>query len=259
MLVGSDEWKFLCSQTKDLFVDVVLLNELPFGPWIAAEREFNRDILIESQRAHREAEANFVELGAEFVISTRPVFEGEKSVNQGFVWHRERGIEIVHTKQFIPDEEGYYEMRWFERGQTHFRIASVGNCRIGFLICSEVMFNEWARYYGRMGAELIVVPRATEAETLDRWKTALSMAAIVSGCYVASSNRHGSDKHGKMFGGKGMVFAPTGDLIAETSGEDPVIPVEIDAKEVARAKKGYPCYLKDLEAMNSLFDKTANL
>ena len=50
------------------------------------------------------------------------------------------------------------------------------------MICSELMFNEWARLYGRQEARIIAVPRATF--TIDRWLVASGMAAIVSGAFV---------------------------------------------------------------------------
>lgn len=246
MYAGSDEWKFLTSQTKELQVDLLLLNELPFGPWIATTPKPERETLLTSQKAHEDGIAALGELGVPCVLATRPTFENDKSVNQGFVWETSGKLTPVHTKQFFPEEEGYYEASWFERGETHFRLTEVKGLKVGFLICTEVMFNEWARYYGKNGAQLIVVPRATQLVTHDRWKTALSMAALVSGCYVASSNRHGSDQFGKKFGGKGMVFDPCGNLIAETSGEDPAIPVELDLREVEKAKKSYPFYVREL-------------
>ena len=152
----------------------------------------------------------------------------------------------MHTKQFFPNEPGYYESRWFERGRTDFRVVPAGDLRVGFLICTEVMFNEWARHYGRAGAHLIAVPRATPKASTDRWRTALRMAAIVSGCYVASSNRRGTDSRGQEFGAHGWIIDPFGDVLAETSDERPVVSAELDLTLVRRAQTEYPCYVDDL-------------
>lgn len=83
---------------------------------------------------------------------------------------------------------------------------------IGFPICSEGMFNEWARYYGRQGANLIAVPRATGGH--ERWVVAPRMAAIASGAFVLSSDR--AQDH--VFGGRGLVVSPDGDVLASNSG-----------------------------------------
>ena len=74
---------------------------------------------------------------------------------------------------------------------------------MGVLLCTEIMFNERARELGRAGADLIVTPRAT-GMNIHRWMVAGAMAAIVSGCYVASANRIGQTRDGLQFGGAGF-------------------------------------------------------
>lgn len=243
---GDAEWRELCEGAREARSDLFLLNEMPFGSWLAAAPEPDRQSLLESHALHDEGIELLGELGTKIVLGSRPTFEAERSVNQAFAWDASRGLTPVHTKQFFPNEEGFWEARWFERGETHFRTIEAGGARAGFLICSEAMFNEWARHYGRQGAHLIVVPRATSASLLPRWRTALSMAAIVSGCYVVSSNRAGVDRNGRQFGGHGWVFDPTGELIAETTPERPVASVEVDLAFADRAKEGYPCNVEEL-------------
>ncbi|MGE5233808.1 MAG: carbon-nitrogen hydrolase family protein, partial [Acidobacteriota bacterium] len=143
------------------------------------------------------------------------------------------------------DEEGFYEARWFAGGELRFRLAEAGPLRVGFLICTELMFNEHARRYGRAGAELLLVPRATGRASLERWLVATRMAAIVSGAYVASSNRGGVDERGQEFGGCGWIVDPHGDLVARTSATSPVAFHELDLAWVKRAQREYPCYVKD--------------
>jgi N-carbamoylputrescine amidase len=106
------------------------------------------------------------------------------------------------------------------------------------------MFNELARRYGRSGAQVILVPRAT-GESLERWLVATRLAAIVSGCYVCSSNRAGSDSRGQKFGGGGWIVDPKGELVARTSSYHPVASCEIDLNIVNAAQKEYPCYVKE--------------
>ena len=72
------------------------------------------------------------------------------------------------------------------------------------------------------------------------------MAAIVSGCYVASSNRNGVDEFGLPFAGKGMIFDPLGKLIAETSESEPIAMADIDLAQIEKAKVGWPCHAEDL-------------
>ena len=240
-------WRLFADRVRAVAADIVLLNELPFGHWIATRPAPDQACLDDARRLHDEGVARLCDLGAAAVLGTRPVLENRGVVNQAFVWEEDRGVTPVHTKQYFPDEEGYYEARWFARGEPHFRLVDVEGLRVGALICTEVMFNEWARRYGRMGADLIVVPRATPRPSTRRWRTAVSMAAIVSGCWVASSNRGGRDTHGQEFGGSGWIVDPYGDIVAQTSPVEPVVTAEIDPERARRAQKEYPCYVAELE------------
>jgi N-carbamoylputrescine amidase len=73
----------------------------------------------------------------------------------------------------------------------------------------------------------------------------MRMAAIVSGCYVLSSNRAGRDSRGQTFGGSGWIINPNGDVVAKTSPDEPVVSHEIDLKLVERAHRQYPCYVPE--------------
>jgi N-carbamoylputrescine amidase len=245
LLPGSPEWELLASEVRAARPDVFLLNEMPFGRWVASAPAPDREALVESQRLHEEGMARLGELGCHTVLGSRPAFEDGRCVNEAFVWQPDSPTVVVHTKQFFPNEEGYYEERWFDRGVRSFRVADTRGLRIGFLICTDVMFNEWARHYGRIGADVIAVPRTTPVPSLSRWETAVRMAAIVSGCYVASSNRAGVDTAGQVFGGRGWIVDPFGELVAETTTDAPVVAAVVDPEYVVRAKREYPCYVAE--------------
>jgi N-carbamoylputrescine amidase len=74
------------------------------------------------------------------------------------------------------------------------------------------------------------------------------MAAIVSGCYVVSSNRGGTDSEGQTFGGRGWVVDPAGELVAQTSSASPLAVYHVDLEWVARAQREYPCYVRERTA-----------
>jgi|HubBroStandDraft_3_1064219.scaffolds.fasta_scaffold160071_2 N-carbamoylputrescine amidase len=245
MLPGSRAWDETCRAVAREAPDLLLLNEMPFGRWIAAGETFDQPAWSESCAVHELGEQRFGELGARAVASTRPrAVEGNR-VNEGFLWSATGGTAAVHAKQFFPDEAGFYEARWFAGGERHFRLAPAGELRCGFLICTEVMFNEHARRYGREGAHLVLVPRAAGRGSLARWLVAMRMAAIVSGSYVLSSNRSGFDSRGQEFGGTGWVIDPTGEVVAQTSAATPVVFHRIDTELIARAQRDYPCYVKE--------------
>ena len=74
----------------------------------------------------------------------------------------------------------------------------------------------------------------------------MSAAAVISGCYVASSNRAGIAESGQEFGGRGWIIDPVGDVIAETAPDNPMATAELDLSLVAKAKDGYPAYVEEL-------------
>jgi len=245
LTAGSSEWdalrRALDSEKPDLFV----LNEMPFGEWVAGAPAFDAEAWKRACDAHQEGVRRLEELGCPVVAGSRARELDGRRVNEAFLWTASDGASGVHTKQFFPDEEGYYEARWFEAGERHFRVATAGDVRVGFLLCTEVMFNEHARHYGRSGAQLILAPRAIGKGSLPRWLIAMRMAAIVSGCYVLTSNRGGTDSSGQLFGGCGWIIDPEGELVAQTSQATPTVFHDIDTDFVARAQKEYPCYVKE--------------
>lgn len=258
---GEREWRILAGRVREADADLVLLGEMPFGLWVAADPDPDPEAFEASRRLHERAVGEFGDLGTPVVAATRPAREGTRPVNQAFLWSDDGGVRPVHTKQCFPDEAGYREARWFRPGRPGFRPAAlplpVGGAagprpgpkgepvRAGFLICTEVWFNERARGYGRQGADLILVPRVTPPGSTGRWRTAVRMAALVSGCYAASSNRSGTDRRGEAFGGRGWVFGPDGELLAETSPDRPVAVADLDRARVRRARRTYPRYVAE--------------
>jgi N-carbamoylputrescine amidase len=242
---GSQEWNILARNVRELSVDLFLINEMPFGPWISAGESFNEDVWSQSCEMHESGMARLSELGARIVLGTRPRELDGLRVNEAFVWTEDEGYKGVHTKQYFPNEAGYYEARWFQPAERHFHRAPAGPATVGFLICTEVMFNEHARRYGRDGAQIIAVPRAVGNASLPRWLVAMRMSAVVSGCYVLSSNRGGIDAKGQEFGGRGWIVDPNGDMVGQTSAASPVISTSIDLDWVHYAQGEYPCYVRE--------------
>jgi len=118
----------------------------------------------------------------------------------------------------------------------------IDGLRIGVLLCTELMFTERARAYGKAGAHLIAAPRAS-GRSLALWKTAGAMAAIASGCYVVSSNRTGSSSGGPAFGGGAHAFAPDGSLLSESDEKHSVVVFDLCTAVADAQKSRYPVYV----------------
>ena len=235
------------SASKDFLTvtrpDILVTNELPFGPWIAESDTFSEDEAQESIRAHAKGLDGLIDLRLPAIISSRPVRNGKRLANEAFVLQN-GAVRPLHRKQYFPSEPGWFESEWYTGDDSGFDVAEVLGIRVGVLLCTDAMFNERARAYGRQGASLLVIPRASGVDT-ESWKIAGAMASLVSGAYVVSSNRFGRSKHGTCFGGGGFAYAPQGRLLAVTTSANPVHILELDPEISKSAQREYPCYVPE--------------
>lgn len=237
---GSPNLKTLESHLAREATDLLVLNELPFGNWPAGSSTFDAGEAASFTRLYDKHLKRLQNLHNGATLTTR-ARHGENTLVNEAVFLTEREVMPLHCKSRFPQEEGYFERSWFEPAQSPWRLAHAGEWRAGTLICTELMYTEFARKLASLGADVIAVPRATNG--IENWLIAARMAAIVSGCYVASSNRTTGPKSALAFGGQGFVIAPDGQVVAITSAEEPVITVEMDLEKVRTAKKSYPSYI----------------
>jgi N-carbamoylputrescine amidase len=238
------EWSRLKEQVTAARPDILVTNELPFGPWIAESAVFSNDEANRSIRAHENGLKGLVGLAVPAIISSRPVWNGKRLANEAFVLES-GAVRPLHRKQYFPNEPGWFESEWYAGDGSGFEVAEVQGIKVGVLLCTEAMFNERARAYGKQKVSLIVIPRASGLGT-ESWKIAGAMASLVSGAYVVSSNRVGHASGGTHFGGCGFAYAPKGRLLAVTSPETPVQTFDLDSELVSAAQRDYPCYVPEL-------------
>lgn len=238
-------WRELKDSVTAARPDILITNELPFGPWLADAPVFSEAEAHLSLRAHEKGLEGLISLNLPAVISTRPVWNGKRLANEAFVLEN-GAVRALHRKQYFPNEPGWFESEWYAGAASGFELADVLGLKIGVLICTEAMFNERARAYGKQTASLLVIPRAS-GKNIEPWKLAGAMASLVSGAYVVSSNRIGVSWGGTRFGGGGFAYAPQGRLLAVTTGANPVGTFDLDPEETASAQREYPCYVPELE------------
>jgi N-carbamoylputrescine amidase len=194
--------------------------------------------------AHDRWIREFTDIAPATVISTRPVTTGDARLNMGFFWEQERGTVDVHAKYYLPDESGFWEASWYQRGDGDFSIAHTSKARIGFLICTELWFNNHARAYGKAGVQVIACPRATPLSKQPKWPVGGQAAAVVSGAFCISSNFVGTTSEGGDFAGEGWIAEPDqGAILGRTSAAKPYLTLEVDLEESDRAKRTYPRYV----------------
>eukprot|EP00746_Dinoflagellata_sp_MGD_P046004 gnl/MRDRNA2_/MRDRNA2_21312_c0_seq1.p1 gnl/MRDRNA2_/MRDRNA2_21312_c0~~gnl/MRDRNA2_/MRDRNA2_21312_c0_seq1.p1 ORF type:complete len:331 (-),score=48.21 gnl/MRDRNA2_/MRDRNA2_21312_c0_seq1:44-952(-) len=255
---GSSPWKDLVSNVHGKQLDFLLLNELFAGEWLAIVQHADdmEEQKLKNRQAHEQAVASLGEFEVPFIAGSRCILDGAKTVNEAFVWSNAKRASVgYHTKQHLPDDEEYFEAHWCDRGEPKYEVATIpisADCqmRVGFMICTEVFFNETARRYKKQGVHLIAIPRATPAnpQMTNSFKTACAMAAIVSGAYVISSNRaKGPDSRGVKYGAEAWIFDPKGNLIKTSAPDEPVIFADIDLMQSETWSKRYPAYVAEID------------
>ncbi len=240
------EWESLVAHVQQNGSEFVLLPEMPFYHWLPHSREVQPGHWEEAVEAHQTWIDRLEALAPAVVASTRPVTVAGKRLNAGYLWEPGQGARTIHTKYYLPDESGFWEASWYERGDGDFSLADTSKGKVGFLICTELWFNEHARAYGKQGMHLLVCPRATPNPTAPKWLAGGQAAAVVSGAYCLSSNLSGTTPQGGDYAGIGWLVEPgEGRVVDTTSADRPFLTADIDLGAADRAKRTYPRYVQD--------------
>ena len=226
--------------------DLLLFPEMPFSAWLAGTREPDADAWKKAVQSHDTHLEQLAEFNTPVIAGTHPVIKDGTPRNVGFVWTREHGLRDVHEKYYLPDEYGFWEASWYQRGNGDFELLTINGLSIGFLICTEIWFNHHARDYGKMGMHLLLCPRAVGSVTTGTWLAGGRAAANVSGAYCLSSNFNGPNTPDMNFGGTGWIIEPEeGFVMGTTSETEPFLTLEIDITSAEEAKLTYPRYVAD--------------
>ena len=236
------DWEALVAHVQAAGSHLVLLPEMPFYPWPFRRQAFDPNAWKAAVAAHDRWQARFPELAPAVVAGSRPVDDVGR-YNEGFLWG-DGAYRAIHRKVYLPDEDGFWEASWYDRGVASFQAVTAGPARAGFLICTELWFMRHARAYGQAGVHLLLTPRATERRTVDKWLAGGRAAAVISGAYSLSSNRVGDRKRPADLGGRGWIVDPDGEVLAITTGEQPFVTVDVDLAHADHAKETYPRYVR---------------
>jgi N-carbamoylputrescine amidase len=236
-------WDILVEHVHKAKPDLVLLPEMAFFPWFAHNKNFESEVWNEAVRTHEQFLPLLPKLSPAGVLGTAPVDAGDKRHNKAFVWTPQNGLRFAHTKYHLPDEKGFWEASWYQRGDGDFNPVFCQGANVGFLICTDMWFFGHSRSYGKAGVQIVACPRATPKSTLDKWLAGGRTAAVVSGAFCISSNKSSSTNPD--LGGLGWIIDPDGQVMGMTSQSEPIITIEIDLDLADQAKKTYPRYVPD--------------
>lgn len=236
------DWQELRCYLENNKTDLLLLPEMPFYKWLAANKKVSLKSKLQSVKAHSAWLKEIEKLNADYTVYSAPELIDDKYLNTAFVFHKENGHRKVHTKALFPEEPHFWEETWFDReSNVSFEACDLGSFSIGILLCTELWFTEKARNYGKQNVDILLCPRATGKSSAQQWLACGSTAAIISGAYCLSSNRYGYGENNFEWGGAGWITEPvTGKLIDTTSAEKKFSTCTIDLGKSACAKKEYP-------------------
>lgn len=238
-------WQKLIIDLSHTKSDFLLLNEMPFSEWIADEKIVQKEKQVAAVKKHDIWLERIEELNTRIVAYSKPLFNGNKFHNTAFVWTKETGHIKIHSKHFFPEEAIFWEESWFDKAEPDFQVVEVAGIKIGFLLCTEIWFTQYARQYAKAGIDLLLIPRATGKTSIPQWLRCGQTLALISGAYCLSSNRSGLGKGGFQWGGTGWIAQPMdGELLGKTTNRHPFLTLEIDLVKTKAAKLGYPINVK---------------
>ncbi len=236
----------LAAHTATEQTQLLLLPEMCFSEWLAADRDVDPKRWQAAAAEHDRQIASLDRFDAAAVIGTRAIVnESGRRRNQAYCWTPDEGARAVHEKYYLPDEAGYWEASWYERGERRFDTCRAAGVTGGIPICTEMWFLEWARPFARAGIEVLCVPRATPHGSPQKWLAGGRTAAVCAGAYCLSSNLWNPPGATADCGGLGWIISPEGDVLAQTDDNTPFASCDIDIDFARLSKQTYPRYVAE--------------
>ena len=230
---ATPQWEALKAAVHALRPELLLLPEMPFGPWLAESARFDAIAFECVVRGARGAAAPRT-AGAD--RAGDPAAAARKPVRQRGLHLAGRYLSCGAHQAVLPGQRGYWEAHWFERGETHFRVDD----GIGFLICTELMSTSTRAPMG-VAARRSSPCRGQWAATacaVGRWRRAWPPSCPAAGAFLRPGFAG--------LRGPGWIINPQGDVMAQTSAATPVVAVSLDLQAARAAQKEYPCYVEEL-------------
>ena len=174
-------WSALAAHVVESDSELLLLPEMPFSRWLAAQPTVDAPRWAASVRAHEQRLTELPPLGAATLCSTRPVGTAAGQRFQQSVVRTPGGafLQPTHRKCLLPEEPGWHESRWYQpwrHGQVEtFEAPDGRRLPLGTLLFEadgigrfavEICEDGWrgirpASVYALAGAEIVGNPSAS--------------------------------------------------------------------------------------------------
>jgi predicted amidohydrolase len=222
--------------------DLAVLPELPLHSWTPATTEPRGDDAepMDGPRARAQARAaREAGIGVIGGIVHRDPATGRRT-SRALAIDRHGELRATYEKLHLPEEPGFWETSHYEPGDEAPAPTDAFGLPIGLQLCSDTNRPEGTHLLAAQGAMAVLIPRATEEATYQRWKLVFRANALTSCCWVVSVNRPHPEQ-GVAIGGPSVVVDPRGEVVVETT--DRLAIATIDASAVTRARTEYPGHL----------------
>jgi len=157
-----------------------------------------------------------------------------------------------YRKMHIPQDPGFEEKFYFTPGDLGYRVWDTRVGRIGVLICWDQWYPEAARLAALAGAEILFYPTAIgwlpeEKAALGEaqhtaWETVQRGHAVANGCYVAATNRVGTEGATE-FWGQSFVSDFYGQVVARAPvAEETVLLADCDLRALEEMRRIWPFF-----------------
>ena len=221
--------------------DVALLPELPLHPWRPATTQAvdeDAEPMAGPRMSAQASAARRAGIGLVGGIIHRDA-DGRRT-SRALVFDAAGELVSTFEKLHLPQEPGFWETSHYEPGTQVARPIDAFGMPIGIQICSDNNRPEGSHLLGALGAEVILIPRASEEKTYQRWKVVFRANALTSATYVISVNRP-YPEGGVLLGGPSVAIDPSGFALVETTDRLALITLQHDV--ITQARKDYPGYL----------------
>jgi predicted amidohydrolase len=130
------------------------------------------------------------------------------------------------------------EDKHFSRGNTRLVFNYCG-VRISPFICYDLRFPVWTR--NRNDTDLLIYAANWPTARRNVWNILLKARAIENQCFVAGSNRIGTDGNGITYSGDSVIIDPKGEIITMAdAGLEQSITADISIEQLVEFRKKFP-------------------
>lgn len=211
-------------ELRNYKTDLLVLPELSLYPYSCTKPDAQSELHPEEVKGESYIFAKDIaqEFGCHVVIS---FYENSETgnFNTALTIAPSGDIVMKTRKTHIPSSTGYFEDKYFQKGDDYAQVAQIVDAKIGTPTCYDQWFPELAREYGLIETDLLCYPTAIgsepkfpEFDTQPSWRQVMIGHAIANGLFVVAVNRIGTED-GTNFFGSSFIADPYGRVLLQAS------------------------------------------